>query len=87
MLLLVTVSSILALLGPYLIGKMIDMYVMHGELAGLGKGIRLLIGIYALLAVSLFLQNYWMIGIAQQTIYRLRTGLFTHLQKLPIIIF
>lgn len=86
-LLLVMVSSVLALLGPYIIGKMIDMYVMHGQLAGLGKGIMLLIGIYALLAVALFLQNYWMIGIAQQTIYRLRTSVFTHFQRLPISFF
>ena len=28
-----------------------------------------------------------MIGIAQQTIYRLRTGLFDHLQKLPVSFF
>lgn len=86
-LLLVMISSILALLGPYIIGKMIDMYVTHGELAGLGKGIILLIGIYALLAVALFLQNYWMIGIAQQTIYRLRTSVFAHFQRLPISFF
>ncbi|QDQ00338.1 ABC transporter ATP-binding protein [Lysinibacillus fusiformis] len=85
--LLVMASSILALLGPYLIGKMIDMYVMHGELEGLGSRIFLLIGIYALLAVSLFLQNYWMIGIAQQTIYRLRTSVFAHFQSLPISFF
>ena len=38
-LLLVMISSILALLGPYLIGQMIDHYVMHGELLGLGKGL------------------------------------------------
>ncbi|MFU8649283.1 ABC transporter ATP-binding protein [Lysinibacillus sp. RSDA_15] len=86
-LLLVMTSSILALVGPYVIGRMIDHYVMHGELAGLGKGIVLLMGIYMLLAVSLFLQNYWMIGIAQQTIYRLRTSVFGHFQRLPIAFF
>lgn len=86
-LLLVMISSVLALAGPYLIGQMIDHYVMHGKLSGLGKGIGFLIGIYALLAVSLFLQNYWMIGIAQQTIYRLRTGVFAHFQRLPIAFF
>ncbi|MFL1994719.1 ABC transporter ATP-binding protein [Lysinibacillus sp.] len=86
-LLLVMISSVLALAGPYLIGQMIDHYVMHGKLSGLGKGIGFLIGIYALLAVSLFLQNYWMIGIAQQTIYRLRTSVFAHFQRLPIAFF
>lgn len=86
-LLLVMLSSILALVGPYLIGQMIDNYVMHGKLSGLGKWIGVLIGIYILLAVSLFLQNYWMIGIAQQTIYRLRTSIFAHFQRLPVAFF
>ena len=86
-LLMVMASSALALIGPYLIGKMIDIFVMNGKLEGLGKMIAMLIGIYAVLAVTLFLQNYWMIGIAQQTIYRLRTSVFSHLQKLPVSFF
>ncbi|MFJ7737206.1 ABC transporter ATP-binding protein [Lysinibacillus sp. NPDC097287] len=86
-LLMVMASSALALLGPYIIGKMIDTFVMNGKLDGLGKMIAILIGIYAVLAVTLFLQNYWMISIAQQTIYRLRTSVFSHLQKLPVSFF
>ncbi|KOS66446.1 multidrug ABC transporter ATP-binding protein [Lysinibacillus contaminans] len=86
-LLMVMASSALALIGPYLIGKMIDTFVMNGNLEGLGKMITMLVGIYAVLAVTLFLQNYWMIGIAQQTIYRLRTSVFSHLQKLPVSFF
>lgn len=86
-LVMVMTSSALALLGPYIIGKMIDTFVMNGKLDGLGKMIAALIGIYAVLAVTLFLQNYWMISIAQQTIYRLRTSVFSHLQKLPVSFF
>ena len=86
-LLMVMASSVLALMGPYLIGKMIDTFVMNGQLDGLVRMILILIGIYAALAITLFLQNYWMIGIAQQTIYRLRTSVFSHLQKLPVSFF
>lgn len=86
-LLLVMASSVLALIGPYLIGKMIDTFVMNGNLDGLAHMIVILIGIYVVLALTLFLQNYWMIGIAQQTIYRLRTSVFSHLQKLPVSFF
>lgn len=86
-LIMVMASSALALLGPFIIGKMIDTFVMNGKLVGLGKMISMLIVIYAVLAVTLFLQNYWMIGIAQQTIYRLRTSVFSHLQKLPVSFF
>jgi ATP-binding cassette subfamily B multidrug efflux pump len=86
-LLLVIVSSTLALIGPYLIGKIIDKYIVPGEFTGLQNMITWLIVIYLFLSLSMFLQNYWMIGIAQQTIYRMRTSLFAHFQKLPVSFF
>lgn len=86
-LLLVIVSSTLALIGPYLIGKIIDDYIVPGEFTGFQNMITWLIVIYLFLSLSMFLQNYWMIGIAQQTIYRMRTSLFAHFQKLPVSFF
>lgn len=83
-LLLVVVSSALALLGPYIIGIIIDQYISKSIFAGLVNMIGILIIVYVFLSVTMYLQNYWMIGISQQTIYRLRTGLFDHLQKLPV---
>lgn len=84
---LVFVSSILALLGPLMVGKIIDEHIVIEQFDGLGKKTGLLIFIYIALSVSMYLQNYWMVGIAQQTIYRLRTSLFTRLQKLPVTFF
>ncbi len=43
-----------------------------------------LVLVYVLYGVTGFLQNYWMIGIAQKTVYTLRTDLFRHLHRLPI---
>ena len=86
-LLLVVVSSALTLLGPFLIGKMIDYFVEQGTTTGIMSWIVSLIVIYVILSLTLFLQNYWMIGIAQQTIYRMRTALFAHFQQLPIPFF
>lgn len=86
-LLLVVISSALALIGPFLIGKIIDTHIVEGEFAGMQSKILWLIVIYVFLSVSMFLQNYWMIGIAQQTIYRMRTSLFAHFQKLPVSFF
>ncbi|GGA22177.1 ABC transporter ATP-binding protein [Psychrobacillus lasiicapitis] len=86
-LLLVIASSALALFGPYLIGVIIDEYIAKSVFAGLANMIALLIVVYVFLSVTMYLQSYWMIGIAQQTIYRLRTGLFDHLQKLPVSFF
>ncbi|PAM96118.1 multidrug ABC transporter ATP-binding protein, partial [Flavobacterium sp. IR1] len=37
--------------------------------------------------VSIWLQNYWMVEVAQKSVYGIRMHLFTHLQKLPITFF
>src|SRR5690606_32061 len=80
---LVIISSTMSLLGPLLIGHIIDDYVLKFNFDGLSTMIIMLIFIYLLLALALFFQNYWMIGIAQQTIYRMRTGVFHQLLRLP----
>ena len=84
---MVVVSAVAALVGPFIIGKIIDNYIMKKQFDGILTPILWLIGVYIVLSVTLFLQSYWMIGIAQQTIYRMRTGLFSHMLKLPISFF
>ncbi|MCM3357885.1 MULTISPECIES: ABC transporter ATP-binding protein [unclassified Psychrobacillus] len=86
-LLLVVVSSALSLLGPYLVGRIIDEYITVSVFEGLARLIGILIVVYIFLSISMYLQSYWMIGVAQQTIYRLRTILFNKLQKLPVSFF
>ncbi|WP_408020060.1 ABC transporter ATP-binding protein [Sporosarcina obsidiansis] len=86
-LVLVLVSSALALVGPLMIGNIIDHYVIPKKVEGLGMQIGWLLVVYAGFSIATYLQNYWMVGIAQQTVYRLRTQLFGHLQKLPIRFF
>ncbi len=84
---LVFVSSALALLGPYLIGYIIDEFIVPQSFGGMGTVIFWLIAVYTGHSIALYLQNYWMIGIAQQVIYRMRTRLFEHLQRLPVSFF
>ena len=84
---LVFISSALALLGPYLIGHIIDQYIVPQSFNGMGVIISWLIVVYIGHSIALYLQNYWMVGIAQQVIYRMRTGLFQHLQRLPVSFF
>lgn len=86
-LLMVIASSILSLTGPFLVGRMIDNYVVPGEYSGMSRVILVLVVVYIVLSISLFLQNYWMIGIAQATIYRMRTGVFAKLMHLPVTYF
>ncbi|MCT6925233.1 ABC transporter ATP-binding protein [Metasolibacillus sp.] len=86
-LVMVVMSSALALIGPFLIGKIIDEYIVPGQFEGMLWMVGILIIIYIVLSISLYLQNYWMIGIAQQTIYRMRVGVFNKLLRLPISFF
>ena len=84
---LVFVSSGLTLLGPFMVGKIIDVHIVTTQFDGLGVKIGILIAVYLGLSAAMYFQNYWMVGIAQQTVYRLRKNLFTHLQKLPVTFF
>lgn len=84
---LVTISCGLGLLGPYLLGRAIDTYIVNQELTGLSTLLVVLGGIYFFYSISLFLQNYWMIGISQSTVYRLRTDLFQQFHEMPISYF
>lgn len=84
---MVIISSIAGLLGPFLMGYIIDHFVIPKEFQRMVPMIGVLIGVYIVYAVTLFMQNYWMVGIAQTTVYRMRTGAFKHLLKLPISYF
>lgn len=83
-LLMVLISSGLALLGPYLIGIAVDNYL---EDAGGKPWLLFLAGLalaYGAGSLTSWLQNVWMIEIAQETVYRLRRDLFAKLHRLPI---
>ncbi|WP_239616250.1 ABC transporter ATP-binding protein [Cohnella mopanensis] len=84
---MVLLSSGLTLLGPYLIGRAIDHYL---EGPGGAPWLLFLVGLAAVYVCSSlvsWLQNIWMISIAQETVYRMRVDLFGHLHKLPIPFF
>ena len=84
---MVLLSSGFSLLGPYLTSIAIDEYLVPGDLAGLPFILGLLIAVYVFQSVATFFQNFWMIGIAQKTVYRMRKDLFHHLHRLPIPFF
>lgn len=83
-LLMVVFSSGLSLLGPYLLGVAVDNYLEGSGgrpwalfLTGLGL-------VYAGSSLIGWLQNIWMIEVAQETVYRMRSELFAKLHRLPI---
>jgi len=85
--LMVLISSAMALLGPYMIGMAIDDFIVTKQSAGLGMLLLWLIVIYIAHSVSIFMQNFWMVGIAQNTVYTLREDLFHQFHHLPIAYF
>ncbi|RLL45084.1 ABC transporter ATP-binding protein [Oceanobacillus piezotolerans] len=85
--LMVAATSGLSLIGPYLVGMAIDDFIVSREIAGFGILLMNLILVYFLHSIAMFFQNYWMIGIAQNTVYDLRKDLFQHFHRLPISFF
>ncbi|WP_241156762.1 ABC transporter ATP-binding protein [Bacillus sp. FJAT-42376] len=84
---MIIASSGLGLLGPYLIGQTIDHYIVPLKTGGLSVQLLLLVAVYAGFSLATWLQNFWMAGIAQQAVYRMRVQLFEHVQQLPIAFF
>ncbi len=86
-LVIVLISSLLSLLGPYLLGVAVDRVIEDPETSTLLQMVVLLGTVYLFHSLTLWLQNYWMIGISQNTVFTMRNHLFSHLQRLPILFF
>jgi len=85
--LMVLMSSVLSLLGPYLVGTAIDDFIDKKQTAGLLMLLVILGIVYLFHSLSVFFQNFWIVGIAQDTVYRIRADLFSQFHKLPISYF
>lgn len=83
----VIISSLLGLLGPYMIGKIIDHKIIPKKFDGLTQDLWILLIIFILLSVTSYIAAIIMVTIAQDTVYKLRMQLFSHMQKLPIPFF
>ncbi|MGG6839804.1 UNVERIFIED_CONTAM: ABC transporter ATP-binding protein/permease [Mammaliicoccus sciuri] len=82
--LMIVCSSILSLIGPFLIGHIIDTKIIPKELNGLPQYIILLAIVYIMLSVTSYIGSFMMVSIAQRTVYLLRNQLFKHFQTLPV---
>lgn len=86
-LLMVVFSTGLSLLGPYLIGIAVDDYLDGPGGTPWALFLAGLAAVYALNSLIGWLQNIWMIQIAQETVYSMRVDLFDRLHRLPIPFF
>lgn len=84
---LTALSAGLALIGPYLLGRAIDLYIIPRDYGGLLRLCATLLGVYVLGAAMSWVQAYVMAGVSQRTVRELRRDMFEHLQKLPLRFF
>ncbi len=84
---LVSISSGLGLLGPYLMGKAIDEFILTNDIPGLGRLLLLMLGIYVVGAGINWVEAYLMSAVAQRTVRDLRNDLFAKLQTLSLRFF
>lgn len=84
---LVAITSVLTLVGPYLIGKAIDNYIIPRDFNGLFRLLILMAAIYVLMSLFTWLQSRTMINVAQLTIRNMRKDAFDKLQILPVSFF
>lgn len=81
---IVSLTAVIDLLGPYLMGLALDRYISKGDLSGLLRLLGWMALTYLLAAAGTWLQTYLMAGIAQRVVCAMRADLFAHLQTLPL---
>lgn len=77
-------NAVLALIGPYLLGKAIDSAIIPRDYGLLIRFCILLGGIYLLGSAVSWVQAYVMTSVSQRTVYELRRDLFAKYQELPV---
>lgn len=83
----VIISSLLGLVGPYMIGQMIDNKILKKNFEGIENDLLILLFIFIGLSLFSYVAAIIMVTSAQETVYKLRMLLFSRLQKLPIPFF
>jgi ATP-binding cassette subfamily B protein len=84
---LVIITAIVGLLGPYLMGIAIDTYIETGDLAGLARLLIWMVLTYLVAAGGVWLQTYVLVSIAQYAVRDIRKDLFGNMQTLPVSFF
>ena len=85
----VIVNTVATLTGSYLLRPIINRFIAPpdgspGNVAGLFKGLTIMECVYLLGVIANYLQSRLMLEVAQSALVRIRTDLFTKMQKLPV---
>nr|WP_316245659.1 ABC transporter ATP-binding protein [Robertmurraya massiliosenegalensis] len=84
---LVILTTLLGLVGPYMIGIVIDEYIIPKNISGTIKMVMILAVVYIVFSILTWFQSYLMINISLKTIRKLRQDLFNQLQSLSLRFF
>ena len=86
MVMMLVYTSTLVLI-PWLIGYTIDNYVLSSDMSGLNRIGLVLIGVITANLIGNYLYMRLLGKISQEVLYKLRTDMFDHLQKLSVPFF
>jgi ATP-binding cassette subfamily B multidrug efflux pump len=86
-LVLIILSSLLSLAGPYLIGLAVDQFITKGDRVGLTRTMLFLLGAYLGSWAATAGQFYLMAVVGQRVLYLMRTQIFERLQTLSLSFF
>jgi ATP-binding cassette subfamily B multidrug efflux pump len=78
------IATIISIVGTRLTGYTVDNFIKNGDLMGLARICGLLGVIYFVSIISTYIQNRFMVNIAQRTTLDIRRDLFVSMQKLPL---
>ena len=84
---LVVLNAGLGLLSPYLMGMAVDRFITPGDRAGLLRVVWLLLGTYLASWLTMTGQIYLMGSASQKTLMRMRSDIFTSVQRLAMRFF
>lgn len=80
-------NSGINLVGPFIIGHVLDTYVVKKDFPGVLHWAGILLGLYLVAFVASFLQTRVMGGVSQRMLFKLRNAIFLKLQELPVAFF
>lgn len=83
----VAISTLLGLLAPYMIGVIIDQYVIPKDITGTVRFLAFLAAVYGATALFTWLQTFMMVRVSLETIRNLRQDLFDKFQTLSLRFF
>lgn len=83
----ILINSGLNLMGPFIMGYVIDHYVVKKDYHGVLAWAGILLAMYLVAVVASYLQSRLMGGVGQRMLFKLRNSIFTKLQDLPVDFF